>query len=131
MAEGIVCARCKATKLEAGFPPDKRKANGLHSWCRDCIKEYVRERKAQYQGAQREARYGISIEAQYALYEAQNGKCGGCKGPIEMDTAHLDHDHKTGRVRGFLCAPCNRTLGHGLEDRHRLLGLVAYLDAHQ
>ena len=57
------------------------------------------------------ARYGIT-EAQYqAMWERQGGLCDVCSRPLPQ-RAHVDHDHKTGRVRGLLDWWCNRLLGN-------------------
>lgn len=40
---------------------------------------------------------------------------------------HIDHCHKTGKVRGRLCAPCNRALGHVKDSPERLEALAKYL----
>jgi hypothetical protein len=69
-------------------------------------------------------RYGISVEEWDTIFDRQGGLCAICKvNPIR----DLDHDHKTGEVRGLLCNPCNQGLGLFNEDRNRLLAAVAYL----
>lgn len=44
------------------------------------------------------------------LLEAQGGVCAICGRPPKTRRLHLDHDHKTMRVRGLLCHRCNRAL---------------------
>lgn len=41
---------------------------------------------------------------------------------------HVDHCHKTGKVRGALCFNCNAALGHVNDSIERLQKLVAYLE---
>lgn len=41
----------------------------------------------------------------------------------------LDHDHASGRFRGFLCGGCNAALGHVQDNVERLRGLADYLAA--
>lgn len=40
----------------------------------------------------------------------------------------LDHDHSTGNFRGWLCDPCNRTLGLLRDDCTILRNMVQYLE---
>ena len=40
---------------------------------------------------------------------------------------HLDHDHKTGDFRGYLCHPCNTGLDLFEDSPTRLQAGIAYL----
>ena len=52
------------------------------------------------------------------LLEEQGGVCALCGEPIQGDDV-LDHDHKTGEVRGVLHRGCNAMLGHLENNRPR------------
>jgi hypothetical protein len=39
----------------------------------------------------------------------------------------LDHDHKTGRVRGVICYKCNSVLGYAKDDSRILILAANYL----
>lgn len=54
--------------------------------------------------------YGITIEDYDNMLKAQGGVCIMCKRPPKSKRLAIDHDHKTGRVRGLLCFICNRYL---------------------
>lgn len=64
--------------------------------------------------ARREAKlrkkYGITGAEYNAMREEQEGSCLICRG--RPDVLVVDHCHKTGRVRGLLCASCNTALGY-------------------
>lgn len=42
----------------------------------------------------------------------------------------LDHDHKTGKFRGWLCSPCNSALGHAHDNPAVLEALMRYVMRH-
>lgn len=57
-------------------------------------------------------RFGLPFGAYDKMLEAQGGACGICGGPpVGRPWLDVDHCHKTGRIRGLLCNPCNRLLG--------------------
>jgi len=72
-------------------------------------------------------RYGIGADEAVALLDSQLGKCAICDCSLSEKTAHVDHDHTTGAVRGVLCFNCNGGLGQFKDDPWRLLRAVDYL----
>lgn len=73
-------------------------------------------------------KYGLDEEAVQRLLDAQCGKCAICGSDSPGKTGwHVDHDHKTQKVRGLLCMHCNLVLGHARDSVERLEAAIAYL----
>ena len=53
---------------------------------------------------------GVTDEQYAAMLKAQGGGSAICGNPPKTRRLHVDHDHKTGKVRGLLCFRCNRAL---------------------
>lgn len=114
--ELLTCTKCGEAKEGTAkfFPPNKRKKNGLDSWCRKCRSDH---RKAIRIPA------GI-VDIASAMEARELRECIICGEAQEKQLA-IDHDHKTGHVRGALCSRCNLGLGH-FRDDPELLRLAAY-----
>ena len=64
------------------------------------------------------------------LYEKQHGKCAICGiSKIELGKhLSIDHDHKTGEIRGLLCNRCNMALGGLNENVVSMLRMIDYVN---
>ncbi|WP_328297774.1 endonuclease VII domain-containing protein [Streptomyces sp. NBC_00435] len=65
--------------------------------------------------------YGITEAEPDAMIAAQGGVCILCR---ESPADHVDHDHRTGKVRGVLRFGCNAGIGQ-LKDRPDVLRRAA------
>lgn len=75
-------------------------------------------------------KYGLTPEEYDALLIGQSGRCAICADPLWPDRrTHVDHCHRTSRVRALLCHGCNVGLGAFRDDPDRLLAAVQYLAA--
>jgi dCMP deaminase len=75
--------------------------------------------------------YDLSPEQHTALNELQGGTCAICHNPPpEGERLAVDHDHKTGKVRGLLCQGCNRAIGIFQDSTLSLRSAMAYLMRH-
>jgi hypothetical protein len=73
--------------------------------------------------------YNMSLEDYDNLLKQQKGVCAICKQPnLNGKNLAVDHDHKTGKVRGLLCSKHNRALGAFLDDLQLLKAAVKYLE---
>jgi ribosomal protein L34E len=54
--------------------------------------------------------YGISVEQYDEMLARQKGICAICGYEPRVQRLAVDHDHKTGRIRGLLCSRCNHAL---------------------
>ena len=55
-------------------------------------------------------KFGITIKQYNNLLMAQGNKCGVCEKEL-VERVNIDHDHKTQKIRGALCASCNISIG--------------------
>jgi hypothetical protein len=84
-------------------------------------KRYAREHHQQNRLAVKKHRllqkYGLTFDQFETMWQKQKGLCAICKKPLEKRKGGytIDHDHKTGQVRGLLCPSCNTRLS-ALED---------------
>ena len=108
------CRTCGEHKQPAEFPPRRRR-------CKTCTAQYLAEWKVRNPHKIREYAllkdFGLSHDDYERLWAQQNGLCAICEQPEqalmygkEMKLA-VDHCHETGKVRGLLCANCNRGIG--------------------
>lgn len=61
------------------------------------------------------------------MQEGHDGLCDVCREPPNTSRLFLDHDHKTGKVRGFLCRLCNTGLGAFRDSQTFLQNAAQYL----
>lgn len=80
--------------------------------------------------AKRLKRYGMRPEDYQAMFDAQGGVCAICGSDNKGRRLHVDHDHKTGKVRGLLCTGCNVGMGGMKDDSSILMKAFQYLTGH-
>ena len=114
------CTRCRKEKPKNKlfFPPHNKKKDGLDSWCRKCRANYRNEI------CRGKFRNVISDEDLKNI-KATIKECIIC-GDSETNLV-VDHDHKTGQIRGMLCNHCNRGIGHFRDDPLLLKFAAKYL----
>lgn len=69
-------------------------------------------------------KYGITEEVYNRMFEQQNGKCKVC---MRQELLKIDHNHKTGEIRGLLCDRCNLAIGLFRDDPGLCLRASGYL----
>lgn len=74
-------------------------------------------------------RYGISVETYREMFVSHNSLCAVCGKPetAQNKVLSVDHNHKTGQIRGLLCGHCNRAIGYLREDLSLLPKIEKYL----
>ncbi|WP_037810975.1 endonuclease VII domain-containing protein [Streptomyces sp. MspMP-M5] len=113
-----LCRTCGAVKPHSAWHRNATAPDGLSTRCKAC-------RAVQGRQDHLKRQYGITEAERDALVKEQWGLCVIC---LEADAAHVDHDHKTGKVRGVLCFSCNAALGQ-FKDRPDVLRRAAeYLE---
>lgn len=74
--------------------------------------------------------YGISGAEYDELLKMQGHRCAICRQKPAKKRLAVDHDHKTGEVRGLLCATCNKgILGSAHDSLEILQRAVGYMES--
>ena len=135
------CSCCRKNKLHSEFHKDKNKY-GLAYYCKECATSKSRKYHSEHQheAKYREIRLNTRTKREYGLTSTQylaklvnqGSECTICGVKLFPNTSytHLDHDHKTGKLRDFLCTNCNRGLGHFKDSPLVLEKAAEYLRRH-
>lgn len=117
---GAPCRRCKSTLR---FIKDNRCVRCLRQWRRDNEYRYYKQH-----GSSLYRKLGLTVARYYELCEEQSWQCKICR-RTPASALHVDHCHKTNKIRGLLCGACNVGLGHFADDPIRLQQAIEYLQA--
>lgn len=76
------------------------------------------------------AKYGLSRFDYWRLAAKQNYRCAICGEPTGRIALHLDHCHKSNKVRGLICHHCNIAIGMMKDDPATARAIADYLEKH-
>lgn len=121
------CNVCGQTKTAPDLVASKRYRDGYMPLCKPCRNEYWRQRRAMNPDAKaahddnvRRSRllsdYGMTQADYRRMLKEQDDKCKLCGAENHgrgkrFRYWNIDHNHRTGAVRGLLCHVCNITIG--------------------
>ena len=126
------CNKCGIEKELSEFHERRKK-------CKDCKNEEQRrikidhpERYAKYQKRaswyKKQKLYGLNQEQYENMVKDQNNSCAICLNKFKDKRGkHVDHSHKTDKVRGILCNSCNLALGKFKDSPDYLKSAILYL----
>lgn len=72
-------------------------------------------------------KWGITFMEYEVMLGAQGGACAICRKVPDGKYLAIDHDHRTGKIRGLLCSKCNTALGSLKEDPESIMRMLAYV----
>ncbi|MGZ4126863.1 MAG: endonuclease VII domain-containing protein [Actinomycetota bacterium] len=127
----LSCRDCQRWLPRDAFPRHRSRPTGRGAYCKDCHNRRVRESVAKNGGARRyhlRRKYGIEPTEFDRLLASQSGLCAVCGLP---NPTQVDHDHRTGAVRGILCLSCNAAVGAFGERADIILKAIEYLERQQ
>jgi hypothetical protein len=113
------------------FSRNRSTKDGRGTYCKPCHNARAKRNKQRRYGSERnflrKHRYGIDGSEVDAILAEQGLLCPIC---LVHPPQHVDHDHRTGKVRGLTCFNCNGALGRFEDDVTRLRRAMEYLEAH-
>lgn len=121
------CIDCRSSG-QLGKPRKIATTDGQPKRCATHLRAHVIHTRKVARAGHVERTYGIPAEEAHELYLYQDGRCWLCRKATGATKAlAVDHDHKTGEVRGRLCGPCNRFIGTLGDSAMAALRLHRYL----
>lgn len=133
------CTKCREIKPIGEFVCDWQRKDGRTSRCSDCLKDYHKTwRERRRNGEDTRPRilplkrsFGLLQVTFDLMLDAQGHACAICRVPFANvkpnKKVNVDHDHKSGEVRGLLCSACNLGIGAFRDDPALFAAAVQYL----
>ena len=131
-----ICKKCENLRTKEYWEKHKKEKQQYKRRYYEIHKEEIKRKQKQYsknnkeklKEYQRIKHYGITLQQELKILKAQNNKCAICNKPLtDLSEACVDHDHKTGKVRGVLCHECNLGIGKFKDNPKILIKAAVYL----
>jgi hypothetical protein len=152
------CGKCRKSKPAEDFSSDSTRANGKFPWCMTCQVQYAAGQKFQDPEAPLNGKtcplcdtpirgprnrtycstkckdrtgslrkkFNLPVGEYRRLVTAANGRCPICS--KRTREWHVDHNHRTNKITGVVCARCNVTLlAASLHSVELAQNLLSYL----
>lgn len=107
----VTCVDCLATGVTTARPTDAE----IHPRAPRCA-THRRERLKATRTARKDGAacrtYGLLPGERELLLRSQRGLCRVCGPFLGKRARTVDHNHRTGEVRGMLCQECNKIIGY-------------------
>ena len=110
------CPQCRKASQARYNTKRQSKQSAYHAKWRVSNPDYYRKRL-----------YGVSQEDIQSLLTKQAYRCPICPTPVDSKSP-IDHCHITGKIRGILCAHCNKMLGFAKDKPSTLRAAACYLE---
>ena len=122
--------RCKKCGTKAAREWNKQNKDTVARSTLKSNRTHSDSRRAANRKSHLKRTYGITDDDYWGLLEFQGRGCAICGTQPKTKHLHVDHDHKTGKVRGLLCNSCNGRLLPVLEHHpERAAAAFEYLKA--
>lgn len=129
IVENKVCRKCGEEKPITQYYKKKASTDGYEHRCKFCRHEQQKTAPSRNPEVRKfvwtKTRYGVTKQDYLQLLIKQGGHCACCP---ETENLVVDHCHATGEVRGLLCGPCNKGLGHFRDNTEYLTNAILYLN---
>lgn len=130
-----ICINCKKEKKCLYFYKKPALKDGFDKKCKDCryllTSEYEKSPRCKMSRSEYYyyKTYKLNINDVDKLKQKYNYKCAIClSSENELKRKlHIDHCHKTGKIRGVLCDNCNKSLGSMKDSITILQNAIKYL----
>lgn len=114
-----ICPQCKEEKILEEFPKKgkDRKGQNRYSYCKPCHSTYQKEKRIKNL-------FNLSMDDFHKLGDS----CPICSRKGKTKSNPVDHEHKTGLIRGRICSRCNRGLAWFQDSPELLRKCADYLE---
>ena len=144
----MICSKCLIDKPKSEFRKYRQCIGCMKAWHADHyknpeVKARYKKQGEKWRAANREKQramdlksrlkiiYKITLEQYRDLLESQKGGCAICgsSDPKRKNALRLfvDHNHKTNKIRGLLCHPCNLLMGQAEDNINILEKAISYI----
>ncbi len=128
---GLYEERKRKNKIRYNSDPNYRMRNRMSAIRYSTSTENTKKIRKQKQTRELKTNYNVEYTWYRQRLEDLNGTCELCKTNTYSIThkkaLHLDHCHKTGKIRGFLCNNCNMALGLLKDDVEIIFRAAKYV----